>query len=59
MTKLAQISKGLLYQYFRNKEELLSAFVDRRIEDVRIGMTAAKRKRTTAAHRVLEVNRVQ
>jgi AcrR family transcriptional regulator len=49
IAKQAQISKGLLYHYFRSKEEVLSALVDRRIEDVLVVMNAAKRKRTPAA----------
>lgn len=49
IAKQAQISKGLLYHYFRSKEEVLSALVDRRIDDVLVVMNAAKRKRTPAA----------
>jgi len=49
IAKQAQISKGLLYHYFRSKEEVLGALVDRRIEDVLVVMNAAKRKRTPAA----------
>jgi AcrR family transcriptional regulator len=49
IAKLAQISKGLLYHYFRSKEEVLGALVDRRIEEVLVVMNAAKRKRTPAA----------
>lgn len=49
IAKQAQISKGLLYHYFRSKEEVLSALVDRRIEDVLVVMNAAKRKRTPMA----------
>lgn len=48
IAKQAQISKGLLYHYFKSKEELLSALVDHRIEDVLVVMNAAKRKRTPA-----------
>jgi AcrR family transcriptional regulator len=49
IAKLAQISKGLLYHYFKSKEEVLAALVDRRIEEVLVVMNAAKRKRTPAA----------
>lgn len=49
IAKQAQISKGLLYHYFRSKEEVLSALVDRRIDDVLVVMNMAKRKRTPAA----------
>ncbi|QYO63930.1 TetR/AcrR family transcriptional regulator [Leptolyngbya sp. 7M] len=38
IAKQAQISKGLLYHYFRSKEEVLSALVDRRIDDVLVVM---------------------
>ncbi len=44
----AEISKGLLYHYFKSKEEVLAALVDRRIEDVLIVMNAAATKATPA-----------
>lgn len=49
IAKQAQISKGLLYHYFKSKAEVLAALVDRRIEDVLVVMNAAKRKPTPAA----------
>jgi AcrR family transcriptional regulator len=49
IAKQAQISKGLLYHYFKSKAEVLAALVDRRIEDVLIVMNAAKQKKTPAA----------
>ena len=35
VAKLAQISKGLLYNYYKGKEELLAAMVQIRIEEVK------------------------
>jgi AcrR family transcriptional regulator len=49
IAKQAQISKGLLYHYFKSKAEVLAALVDRRIEDVLVVMNAANRKPTPAA----------
>jgi AcrR family transcriptional regulator len=40
----AQISKGLLYHYFKSKEEVLAALVERRINDVLMVMNAAATK---------------
>jgi AcrR family transcriptional regulator len=42
----AEISKGLLYHYFKSKEEVLAALVDRRIDDVLVVMNAATTKST-------------
>ncbi|KAM3095059.1 TetR/AcrR family transcriptional regulator [Phormidesmis sp. 146-35] len=44
IAKQAQISKGLLYHYFKSKAEVLSALVDLRIDDVLLVMNAAKAK---------------
>jgi AcrR family transcriptional regulator len=44
IAKQAKISKGLLYHYFKSKEEVLAALVDIRINDVLIVMNAAKAK---------------
>lgn len=41
VAKQAQISKGLLYNYYKGKEELLAAMVQVRIEEVKEVMTAA------------------
>ncbi|BAY07879.1 TetR/AcrR family transcriptional regulator [Calothrix sp. NIES-2098] len=46
VAKEAQISKGLLYHYFKGKEELLAALVDSRIEDLLFVMNAAVAKET-------------
>jgi AcrR family transcriptional regulator len=46
VAKAAQISKGLLYHYFKGKEELLAALVDTRIEDLLSVMNAAAAKKT-------------
>ncbi|GAA6616893.1 TetR/AcrR family transcriptional regulator [Scytonema sp. NUACC26] len=46
VAKQAQISKGLLYHYFKGKEDLLSAIVDMRINDVLEVMNAAAAKPT-------------
>ncbi len=48
VAKQAQISKGLLYHYFKGKEEVLAALVDIRINDVLVVMNAAKTKPTPA-----------
>jgi AcrR family transcriptional regulator len=48
IAKQAQISKGLLYHYFKSKAEVLAALVDRRIEDVLIVMNTAKQKKSPA-----------
>lgn len=45
VAKRAQISKGLLYHYFKGKEELLAAIVDMRINDILIVMEAARAKK--------------
>jgi AcrR family transcriptional regulator len=46
VAKQAQISKGLLYHYFKGKEDLLSAIVDMRVNDVLEVMNAAAAKPT-------------
>jgi AcrR family transcriptional regulator len=46
VAKRSQISKGLLYHYFKGKEELLAAMVDMRINDILIVMKTAKAKET-------------
>lgn len=46
IAKQAQISKGLLYHYFKGKEEVLAALVDRRIGDLLFVMNAAVAKPT-------------
>lgn len=48
IAKMAQISKGLLYHYFKGKEEVLAPLVDIRINDVLIVMNAAKTEPTPA-----------
>lgn len=48
VAKLAQMSKGLLYHYFKGKEDLLAALVDVRINDVLIVMNTATTKPTPA-----------
>jgi AcrR family transcriptional regulator len=48
VAKRAEISKGLLYHYFKGKEELLAALVDNRINDVLVVMNAAVGKETPA-----------
>lgn len=48
IAKQAEISKGLLYHYFRSKEDVLAALVERRINDVLVVMNAAKTKPTPA-----------
>jgi AcrR family transcriptional regulator len=42
IAKQAQISKGLLYHYFRSKAEVLAALVDIRINDVLEVMNTAE-----------------
>lgn len=49
VAKHAQISKGLLYHYFKGKEEVLAALVDVRINDVLVVMNTATTKATPAA----------
>jgi AcrR family transcriptional regulator len=44
IAKQAQVSKGLLYHYFKSKTEVLSALVDLRIDEVLLVMNAAKAK---------------
>jgi AcrR family transcriptional regulator len=48
IAKQAQISKGLLYHYFKSKAEVLSALVDLRIDEVLLVMNAAKAQPTPA-----------
>jgi AcrR family transcriptional regulator len=48
IAKLAQISKGLLYHYFKSKAEVLAALVDLRIDEVLVVMNAAKSEPTPA-----------
>ncbi|WP_414583161.1 TetR/AcrR family transcriptional regulator [Scytonema sp. PCC 10023] len=48
VAKHAKISKGLLYHYFKGKEDLLAALVDIRINDVLVVMNAAAVKETPA-----------
>jgi AcrR family transcriptional regulator len=49
ISKQAKISKGLLYHYFKSKEEVLAALVDLRIQDVLVVMNTATDKTTPAA----------
>lgn len=46
VAKQAQISKGLLYHYFKGKEELLAAMVEVRLNDLLVVMEAAVAKQT-------------
>ncbi|CAI8868603.1 TetR family transcriptional regulator [Brevibacillus sp. IT-7CA2] len=46
VAKQAQISKGLLYNYYKGKEELLAAMVQVRIEEVKEVMEAATKLAT-------------
>ncbi|MGF9908649.1 TetR/AcrR family transcriptional regulator [Brevibacillus porteri] len=46
VAKQAQISKGLLYNYYKGKEELLAAMVQVRIEEVKGVMEAATKLAT-------------
>ena len=48
VAKQAQISKGLLYHYFKGKEDVLAALVDVRLEDLLVVMNAAVAKPTPA-----------
>jgi AcrR family transcriptional regulator len=48
IARQAEISKGLLYHYFKSKEEVLAALVEIRINDVLVVMNAAKAKSTPA-----------
>ncbi|GAA4837507.1 hypothetical protein GCM10023310_13820 [Paenibacillus vulneris] len=48
VAKQAQISKGLLYNYYKGKEELLAAMVRVRIEEVAEVMEAAAAQPTTS-----------
>ncbi len=56
VAKQAQISKGLLYHYFKGKEELLAALVEVRISDILVVMQAAEAKKTPAEqiHHIIE-----
>lgn len=49
LAKQAQISKGLLYHYFKSKAEVLAALVDMRINEVLEVMNTAKAELTPAA----------
>ncbi|MGD6818026.1 TetR/AcrR family transcriptional regulator [Metabacillus sp. 113a] len=44
VTKMAQVSKGLLYHYFKGKEGLLAAMVQMRIENMRAVTEGAEEK---------------
>jgi AcrR family transcriptional regulator len=46
VAKQAQISKGLLYHYFKGKEDLLAAMVEVRLNDLLTVMNAAAAKET-------------
>jgi AcrR family transcriptional regulator len=46
IARQAEISKGLLYHYFKSKEEVLAALVEIRIDDMLVVMNAAKTKAT-------------
>jgi AcrR family transcriptional regulator len=48
IARQAEISKGLLYHYFKSKEEVLGALVEIRINDVLVVMNTAKAKPTPA-----------
>lgn len=48
IARQAEISKGLLYYYFKSKEEVLAALVEIRINDVLVVMNAATTKPTPA-----------
>lgn len=56
VAKQAQISKGLLYHYFKGKEDLLAALVEQRIEDLLDVMQAAAAKPTPSEqiHHIIE-----
>jgi AcrR family transcriptional regulator len=49
IAKQAGISKGLVYHYFKSKEEVLGALVDIRIEDILVVMNVAKAKSSPVA----------
>ncbi|NJO78936.1 MAG: TetR/AcrR family transcriptional regulator [Cyanobacteria bacterium RM1_2_2] len=49
IARQAEISKGLLYHYFKSKADVLGALVDIRINDVLVVMNTAKTKPTPAA----------
>jgi AcrR family transcriptional regulator len=49
IAKQAQISKGLLYHYFKSKTEVLAALVDLRIDEVLAVMNAAQAQSKPAA----------
>ncbi len=46
IAKQAQISKGLLYHYFKGKEDVLAALVDVRLNDLLVVMNTAAAKPT-------------
>ncbi|BAY21246.1 TetR family transcriptional regulator [Calothrix sp. NIES-2100] len=46
VAKKAKISKGLLYHYFKGKEDLIAAMVDVRLNDLLVVMEAAAAKQT-------------
>ncbi|BAY96666.1 TetR family transcriptional regulator protein [Tolypothrix tenuis PCC 7101] len=48
VAKTAKISKGLLYHYFKGKEDLIAALVDLRLQDLLFVMEAAAAKPTPA-----------
>ncbi|OUL18362.1 TetR family transcriptional regulator [Nostoc sp. RF31YmG] len=48
VAKTANISKGLLYHYFKGKEDLFAAMVDVRLNDLLVVMQAAAVKKTPA-----------
>ncbi|MDZ8055626.1 MAG: TetR/AcrR family transcriptional regulator [Aulosira sp. ZfuVER01] len=48
VAKKAKISKGLLYHYFKGKEDLFAAMVDVRLNDLLVVMEAAVAKETPA-----------
>jgi len=48
VARLAEISKGLLYHYFKGKEDVLAALVDVRLNDLLVVMNAAVAKSTPA-----------
>lgn len=48
IARQADISKGLLYHYFKSKEEVLAALVEIRINDVLVVMNVAKTNATPA-----------
>ncbi|BAY94053.1 MULTISPECIES: TetR/AcrR family transcriptional regulator [unclassified Tolypothrix] len=48
VAKTAKISKGLLYHYFKGKEDVIAALVDMRLHDLLFVMEAAAAKPTPA-----------